>query len=308
MTELDQSTGARLARRRRRLDLGVALFGVTALVAGSIVVLELQVGAVPSPPVVVAPAARVAAAHPPFVALADVPRLTPPAFEFAGIGPDHNAVASGTGEPNAIVGIRDGAAEIGQVRADAQGRWTFTGAAALAPGGHELALVEHRADAPSDRPETLGVEPMMLVVETPEAPPPAFASLAEADPPGPLPLAALPLMPPLTPAPPQAPLLTMPARVPAKTPIRARRTPLLIETASYNVLGAPHLSGRAADGAPLVVMVDGHKAGRASANGSGRWSVALEQRVKAGRHHVRVEEIAASGQILAAVEKPLIRD
>ncbi len=330
MVELDGSPGARRARRGRPPRLGIALIGVLGLVVGGIVTLEARIGAVPAAPVSAADATDpLSPSHRPFQAIAEVPTLTPPQFEMAGIGPDRNVVASGTGEPNASIGIRDGATELGRVRADASGRWNFTGVGALAPGGHEIALVERDAAAPADRPETVGAEPMMLVVAADEPLP--LATLTEFGPAPPLPVVPTLPLPLLADLPTPAPLPTLaagarlaslPLRRPTAaaipsgrvlTPLavsrRARgRVPLRLETASYNVLGTPRLSGRASDGAPLVVIVDGRRAGRANANGSGRWSVALGQRLKAGPHHVRVEEIAASGQILAAVERPLIRD
>ncbi len=274
---------------RGSLPLGLALGGVTVLVVAGIVTLETKLGAPPQPTRVAAVAKPDAApAHPPFRLLAEVLVLTPPSFEVAGIGPERNVVAAGLGAPGAVVSILDGAREIGRVRADGSGRWAYSATAALAPGGHELGLAERAADAPADRPPTLGAGPMMLVVEDAAAAAPARPTPA--------------VVPPA--------VATRPMAYAAGAGRRdaSMRSALRIITASYDVLGTPRLSGRAADGAPLVVLLDGRRAGRASADGRGRWAVALAGRVKAGRHRVQVQQVAAGGRVLMAAESPLVRD
>ncbi len=146
-------------------SLAVTLGGVMVLVVAGIVGLEAQLGAPPQPTrVVVVARSASAPAHPPFRPLAELPVLTPPAFEVASVGPAHNVVAAGMAAPDAIVSVLDGGRELGRVQADASGRWTFSAGVQMAPGGHELELVERAVGAPADRPPTLGVAPMMLVV------------------------------------------------------------------------------------------------------------------------------------------------
>ncbi len=264
---------------RASLPLGATLCGVILLVVAGIVGLEAELGAPPQPARVLAVAKPApATAHPPFRPLAELPVLAPPSFEVAGIGPDRQVVAAGLAAPGAIVSILDGAREVGRVRADASGRWAFSATEALAPGGHELGLAERAAGAPADRPPTLGDAPTMLVVSdaTPAASPAVVA--------GP------------------------PDHAAAGHPAAAGRPALRIITASYDSLGTPRLSGRAAGGAPLVVLLDGRRAGRASADGRGRWAVALAERVKAGRHRVQVQQVSAGGRVLMAADSPLVRD
>ena len=259
---------------RVSLPLGATLCGVILLVVAGIVGLEAELGAPPQPARVLAVAKPAPApAHPPFRPLAELPVLAPPSFEVAGIGPDRQVVAAGLAAPGAIVSILDGAREVGRVRADASGRWAFSATEALAPGGHELGLAERAAGAPADRPPTLSEAPTMLVVS--DAAPAASPAVVA----GPPTYAAA-----------------------------AGRPALRIITASYDSLGTPRLSGRAAGGAPLLVLLDGRRVGRASADGRGRWAVALAERVKAGRHRVQVQQVSAGGRVLMAADSPLVRD
>lgn len=287
MTDHEAATGLRERARRSSVPLAGALCGVTLLVLAGIVGLETELGAPPQPTRVVVVAKPVATpAHPPFQPLAEQPVLTPPTFEVAGIGSEHQVVATGSAAPGAMVSILDGAREVGRVRASASGRWAFSGTMPLSPGGHELDLAERAADAPTDRPPTLGAEPMMLVVDDA-----ASAPAVGSSPPDALPQVRL--------APGAIAAVARPA--PAGT------APHII-TASYDTLGTPRLSGRAADGAPLVVLLDGRRAGRASADGRGRWAVALAGRVKAGRHRLQVEQVTTGGRVLVAANSPLVRD
>ena len=250
--------------------LGAALCGVIVLVVAGVVGLEAQLGAPPQPTRVVTVAKPAPApAHPPFRPLDELPVLTPPSFEVAGIGPDRQVVAAGLAAPRAIVSILDGAREIVRVPADASGRWAFSATEALAPGGHELSLIERAAGAPADRPPTLGDAPTMLVVDD-AAPAALSAAMAR--------------------------------------PAASVRSALRIITASYDSLGTPRLSGRAAGGTPLVVLLDGRRAGRASADDRGRWAIALAGRVKAGRHRVQVQQVSAGGRVLTAADSPLVRE
>ncbi len=89
----------------------------------------------------------------------------PPSFDTVRISPDGNGVFAGRAEPGAEVTLRSGSEEIGSVTADRRGEWVLLPDKPIAPGDHELSLVETLPDGTQVESEQV----LVLSVPDPEA-------------------------------------------------------------------------------------------------------------------------------------------
>ncbi len=260
---------------------------VRPLIAGVALLLFLAGGAAylfrPSPGVPAAPPPQAAAAPAPANPAA-------PSFDIVRVGPQGNAVIAGRAQPGADVVVRESGRDLGQARADQRGDFVIVPAAPIAPGGRELTLAARQGAAP----EVGGEGSVLLVV------PPAPAQTLAA-----------------TPAPPQvalllpnagAPrLLQAPAPVPAPIPGAQAAPHLTLDTVDYDDRGEIRFTGSAAAAAPVRVYVDNAAVGDSSADEKGRWTLTPKDAVKPGVHQLRVDQLHASGRVLARVELPFQR-
>lgn len=275
---------------------------IVAAVCGIAVLLGWFLWPHGAPPSARLPAGQVAAVVPPVIAPA-VPSTPPvvsataagPRFDIARIAPDGNAVIAGQAKPGAQVTILDGGQPIGQTQADQRGAFVFLPATPLAAGARELRLSERAPDGT----QTQGTEEVVLVV-------PPRASTA----PTPPALAVL-TAPNTAPRLLQAPL---PAPESATNPgaARAAAGKLGLDVVDYDAAGEIRFSGTAPAGTTLRIYVDNQPIGTATADMAGRWSFPAPGqnpgRVAAGEHQLRLDQLAATGQVTTRVELPFRRE
>ena len=219
-----------------------------------------------------------------------------PRFDIARIAPDGNAVIAGQAKPGAQVTILDGGQPIGQAQADQRGAFVFLPTTPLAAGTRELRLTERAPDGT----QTQGTEEVVLIVPprttgpTQSAPPQsAFAVLTA-------PNTAPRLL--------QAPVpATDPASPPGARPTTAPGK-LGLDIVDYDASGEIRFSGTAPAGSTLRMYVDNQPIGTATADAAGRWSFQSPGRVPAGEHQLRLDQLAASGQVTTRVELPFRRE
>lgn len=224
--------------------------------------------ATPTPAASTASTAPAAATTPP----------SPPRFDIARIGPDGTAVIAGRAQPGASVTILDGDRPIGEAKADSGGSFAFVPSAPLPPGTRELHLSERAASGQ----DLQGTEQLVLVI-----PPRADAA-------GQPPLAVLN-------APGSAPKILQ--GPPATTP-----SALGLGVVDYDAAGDTSFAGTAPPGARLRAYVDNQPVGDATADPAGHWDIRTVSRTAAGEHHLRLDQLAADGQVTARVDVPFKRE
>ena len=82
---------------------------------------------------------------------------------------------------------------------------------------------------------------------------------------------------------------------------------LILESVDYDAAGHTTIGGRAEPGARLIVYLDGKPLGQITAGAGGRWQITLDQPVSQGLHRFRVDQVDASGRVVARVETPFSR-
>jgi nucleoid-associated protein YgaU len=82
---------------------------------------------------------------------------------------------------------------------------------------------------------------------------------------------------------------------------------LILETVDYDAAGHATIGGRAEPGARLIVYLDDKPLGQIAAGAGGRWRITLNQPVSQGLHRIRVDQVDASGRVVARVETPFSR-
>jgi nucleoid-associated protein YgaU len=274
-------TGAlHAAAGHRALWLVVAGIG-TAAVAGAAttyVVRHLQA--------VVAPPAATAEKTPlPSAAPEAPPAPAKPVFDIVRVDPHGGAVMAGRAAPGAEVTILEGDKAIGHATADGHGDWVFTPDKPLAPGSRALTLSERNPDGQ----ELKGDATVFLVV-----PSPAEASAPQSTAPGSPALALL-----TRPSAASRVLQGPGANVPNK---------LGLGTVDYDQHGDMHFAGNAKPGTSVRVYVDNQAVGDATAGSDGRWTLVPQAPIAPGPHQLRLDELAASGQVTDRVELPFTRE
>jgi hypothetical protein len=240
----------------------------------------------------------------------------PPRFDVVRIGARGTAVVAGRAEPGTEVVLLEDGREIGRARADARGEWVILPASPLQPGSRQLTLVARRAGGE----EVAGPDTVVVVVAdpsetqsqqaaaSPQAPtatrqpgsplvvlvPGAAAGAASSGAPAPLPRVLQGGAPPgaADPALPTAP----------------GSGRLALDVVDYDETGAIRFAGSAAPGSAVRIYVDDQHVGDATADAQGRWLFAPSRVVAAGRHRLRVDQLAASGSVAARVELPFLRE
>ncbi|TFH43939.1 MAG: hypothetical protein E4H01_11375 [Lysobacterales bacterium] len=80
---------------------------------------------------------------------------------------------------------------------------------------------------------------------------------------------------------------------------------LSIELVEYNSEGNFRIAGRAPAGARLRVLVGGATLGQTAATADGNWRLALQGPTEPGQRIIAVEQVDASGNLVARTEVPL---
>ena len=279
----------------RRALLRPAAIGVAGLVvAAAVAWVNFRPGAVALPPsAATAPAALPAppAAHsagltpvpsPPTASPASA-ALPAPRFDIVRVAPDGNAVIAGRSAPGANITVTDNGKPIGHATADAQGQWVILPHAPMPAGGQELAARATRTDGAG-----AGSAPVLLLV-------PAVRSAAARS--GPKPVQV-----PLAVA-----ILAPPGAAPRLLAGPSGKTGLGMDIVDYDAKGRIHFAGTARPGATVRVYIDGAAAGDATADRQGRWALHPAAPVASGNHVLRLDQLTASGQVVARLELPFQR-
>ncbi len=203
--------------------------------------------------------------------------LLAPSFDIVRVSPDGSAVIAGQAAPGTAVVVRQGGQPIGETQADAHGAWVLVPAAKLPPGARDITLSSRDAAGREAQADA----PVLVVVPQPAAPLPALALLA----------------------PPHAPsrLLQAPGGdAPGRT--------LGLGTVDYDEHGAIRFSGTAPPMASVRVYVDDLPVGDAMAGLDGHWGLLPPGTVPPGMHHLRLDQLTATGQVAHRMEQPFQRE
>jgi hypothetical protein len=294
----------------------------------------------PSSPNIAASIAPAASAAPRADAAAPAVPAEPPRFDVVRIGARGTAVVAGRAEPGTEVILLEDGREIGRARADARGEWVILPASPLPPGSRQLTLVARRAGGE----EIAGPDTVVVVVAEPsaaqataaDAPAAARQQMAAAETAGTPPMVAGPDGIPQVPAPMTRPagsplVVLVPGAgadgAPAPLPrvlqggagagtVEAPQPPaatgtgrrLSLDVVDYDEAGTIRFAGSAAPGSSVRLYVDDQHLGDATADAQGRWQFAPQRPVTAGRHRLRVDQLATSGSVAARIELPFLRE
>lgn len=213
----------------------------------------------------------------------------PPSFDVTRIVPKGNTVITGKAEPGSIVAILDGGREIASVIANQRGEWTFTPTSPLLPGMTRLSL-EMRIEGMD---VVASSDAVVLVV------PEEDKDIADRQ----------------TENPSQALALKVPKSGAGASTVLQKPTPskmeaplpLSVDTVDYDASGTLFISGHGAVNGVLQIYLDNTPIGHAMAGEKGAWIISPESAVTPGVYTLRVDQVDASGKVLARVEIPFSR-
>jgi nucleoid-associated protein YgaU len=200
----------------------------------------------------------------------DAPARGPasPSFDVVRVNPQGEAVIAGRAAPSAEVTIHDGDKVLGQVTADNHGEWVLTPKEPLAPGEHQLGLSARAKDGTTSTSK--GVVAMMV----PQHAPGARAGAPDE---------------------PVAVLVPRQGSGPATALQLPRGKNLALDVIEYDSAGKVQLLGRAAPGNRVNAYLDDKLAGSVLTDGTGGWSLTLEQPVPEGKYRLRIETLDGQG-------------
>jgi nucleoid-associated protein YgaU len=232
----------------------------------------------------VLPPAPVAGAAQPKPAASPSPQAAPaPSFDIVRVNPEGQAVIAGRAAPGAEVTLHANGDAIGRAEANQYGEFVLIPPSPLPPGAQELTLT---ARSPKGA-ENAASAPVAVLV--PSAAPPAAVAAAAA---------------PSQPAPALA-VLMPPGAVPRvlQEPEGPQPGKLGLGVVDYDEHGNLRFAGTAEPGTTVRVYVDEALLGEALASADGRWALTPEANaIAAGRHRVRLDQLAANGRVVARVE------
>ncbi len=243
---------------------------------------EPRVDAVVEPAVVETSAT--AAAPAPEQAGAD-PVITP-SFDVVRISPEGNAVIAGRAEPGAEVEVTVGDAVIATVTADDRGEWVAVPETPIEPGSRQLALTQRTVEG-----ETVASESVVILL-VPERP-----VVGESANQG-----ALALVMPRDDVGGATLLQTPTAGVGLKG-----SEDFSLDTIEYDKNGAFALSGRAEPYSQITAYIDNRFIGNATADKNEIWRITPDALITPGLHKLRVDQIDATGNVIARLETPFSR-
>lgn len=169
-----------------------------------------------------------------------------PSFDIVRVDPAGHAVIAGRAEPGDKVRILDGDKTLGEVTADSRGEWVLVPDAPLAAGQHKVGL---EAADPATGAQHSGAGTVALVVAPPASPNSSVAVLVPKN-------------------------GEKPARVLQQPGVPAAAGTLTIDTAEADGNGNIAISGHAAAGAGVSVYGADKRLGLATADPSGKWTLA----------------------------------
>lgn len=223
-----------------------------------------------------------------------------PSFDVARVGTDGRAVIAGRAAPGAKIVLLDGGKEIARGVADDRGEWVLLAQdPPLAPGQHELRVVQHlegRAPVTSEQ---------VVVAVVPAVPPPPAAPAAGSS------AAAVPPAPEA--AKEQTLVLISPpsgASTLVQSPSAAgapKSGDMQLSTLDYDERGHVTVSGQASAGATVRVYIDEKMVGEGVAGADGRWRLAPQEPIAPGRHTLRLDRLATDGKPAARLQESFER-
>jgi len=165
---------------------------------------------------------------------------------------------------------------------------------ALDPGEHSFTLESVPEDAPADQPAEKESDSSVVVLVPQVAK--DIAGRASNQPAG-----ALAIEVPKSGSGPTR-VMNVPNE-PAESSAGAAKVPE-ISAIDYDAQGRAILSGRAPGGARLFVYLDNQSIGETAANENGLWSFTPSTPIAPGLHVVRVDQVDATGKVLARAQTP----
>ena len=245
------------------------------------------------------------------------PVVVLPSFDIVRVEPNGEAVLAGRATPGSLVKLLDGGRVLTEAVTDSNGEWVIVLRRALAPGTHELSLESHLSSGEillSENVVVVSVPEPRLVASAPGEPAapdadlPAASSPTEAEAESPARAVETETVRPL------AVLMSRrgegASRIiqsPEPVPRNLGKEVLLLETVDYDAAGRALIGGRGKAGVTVIVYLNGRYAGRAVIGENGRWQVLLDGQVPYGVHTLRVDQVDASGRVVARVESPFSR-
>lgn len=214
------------------------------------------------------------------------PQLIKPTFDIVRVSPDGTVVVAGRAAPQSTVTVTSDGQPLGSVVADASGEWVLTPDSKLAPGNHELSITAEAGGGkaiPSD-------DIVVVVVPQPKLAGQTQTASAE---------------------PQQALAVVVPRSDQGSTVLQAPNPPrsglLVLESVDYDADGRLIIGGQAPPKAEVRAYLDNAFVGNAITDDNGRWHIKPAGIVASGLHTLRIDEVDASGRVLARVESPFSR-
>ncbi|MBL0897130.1 MAG: LysM peptidoglycan-binding domain-containing protein [Reyranella sp.] len=209
-----------------------------------------------------------------------------PTFDVARIGPDGRAVIAGRAAPGAKIVLLNGGKEVAKTEADSRGEWVIiVQDPPLTVGQHELRVVQHiegRAPVTSEQ---------AVVVLVPERPTETVPTKPREE--------TLVVIAPQGGAP---TLVQSPS--PAGVP---KSADLSLSTLDYDDRGHVTITGQAEPGTVVRAYINDQIVAEGVAGADGRWRLAPQAAIEAGKHKLRLDRIAKDGKPVARLELPFDR-
>jgi nucleoid-associated protein YgaU len=246
----------------------------------------------------------------------------PPSFDIVRVEGSGEAVVAGRAEPFSTITLLEGEVIYGSVVADRNGNWVLLPSQALAPGSHELTL---RAMAPDGRTSESADAVLVVVPERSRA-------VAKAEP------KSEGTATQQSPEEQGAPQATQPEATEQQTaPAQQEQSEqalavlvprsgqgasqvlqapdgeglqdreLILSAVDYDENGRIIISGYATSGARVFAFLDDREIGDSEVNEAGRWVITPKEIVAVGLHRLRIDQIDASGAVVARIETPFSR-
>ncbi|HXQ41778.1 MAG TPA: Ig-like domain-containing protein [Candidatus Udaeobacter sp.] len=213
-------------------------------------------------------------------------QVVKPSFDIVRVNPEGGIVVAGRAAPQSTVTVTSDSQPLGKVIANAQGEWVLTPDTKLQPGNHELSIT---ADAgggksvPSDD---------IVVVVVPQPKTAGQTQIASNEPQQPL-------------------AVVVPRSDTGSTVLQAPNPPhsgaLVLQSVDYDANGMLIIGGQAPPKAEVRAYLDNKFIGNAITDDNGHWHIKPAQMVASGLHTLRIDEVDASGRVIARVESPFSR-